>query len=371
MIDYIMKFRNRKKSVHESIINRMLVASLITAVVAAFIFTIIIMLYSNYNLEMENYLKNLAELDTKMLTTVAFIFMISVVGTAFAIMVYFAIPLSIRVKKILQMIEEAHELLSRGKLDTRLESTGFQDIDRVCSEFNIMAERTEKQVESLQRLINENKILILETEREASLTERKKIARDLHDAVSQQLFAISISLKAINNLFEDNPEKAKEILTKVEAMAQTAQKELRALILQLRPIKLKGMPIHEALVMLLKEISKDNESIKFSWEIKGIKNVLIGVEDCLYRIAQEVFSNIIRHAEAENIYVKFYSSDKVLYFFVEDDGVGFDIANSKQTSYGLSSMKERVEEIGGRIDFISVVGKGTRVEIRVPLYHGE
>ncbi len=371
MIDYIMKFRNRKKSMHESIINRMLVASLITAIVVAFIFTIIIILYSNHNLEMGNYLKNLAKLDINMLMTTAFIFMISVLGTAFAVTIYFAIPLSHRVKKILQRIEESHELLSRGKLDTRLESTGFQDVDRVCNEFNRMAERTEKQVESLQRLINENKILVLETEREASLTERKKIARDLHDAVSQQLFAISISLKAVNNLVEENPNKAKGVLEKVEEMVQTAQKELRALILQLRPIKLKGIPIHEALVMLLKEIRNDNKGINFSWEIKGIQNLLVGVEDCLYRIAQEVFSNIIRHAEAGNIHIKFYVSAKVLYFFVEDDGIGFDITNSKLTSYGLSNMKERVEEIGGRIDFISVVGKGTRVEIRVPLYHAE
>ncbi|PHS36114.1 MAG: sensor histidine kinase [Alkaliphilus sp.] len=371
MIDYIRKFKDRKKSVHESIINRMLIASLTTSVMATFIFVIIVTLYSNYNVEIKNHLNHFMEMNTNMLPVVALIFTVSVLGSASVATIYFAIPLSNRVKKILQRIEESHELLSRGKLGTRLESTGFQDVDRVCSEFNIMAERTEKQVESLQRLINENKILILETEREASLTERKKIARDLHDAVSQQLFAISISLKAINNLVEANPNKAKKILEKVEEMAQTAQKELRALILQLRPIKLKGIPIHEALVILLKEISKDNESIYFSWEIKGIQNVFVGVEDCLYRIAQEVFSNIIRHAEARNIYIKFYSSDKVLYFFVEDDGIGFDIANSKKSSYGLSNMKERVEEIGGRIDFISVVGKGTRVEIRVPLYHAE
>lgn len=371
MIDYIRKFGNRKKNVYESIITRMIVASLTTTVVSLLVFAVMVLIYSNYDSELKNYLKHFAEMDINVLATVTFIFILSLLSTTFVILIYIGIPFSIKAKKMFQRIEEAYESLSRGKLDTRLGSTGFQDIDRVCSEFNLMAARTEKQVESLQRLISENKTLVLETERKASLTERKKIARDLHDAVSQQLFAISVSLKAINNLVEDNPSQAQKILTKVEEMAQTAQKELRALILQLRPVKLKGVPIHEALVALLKEISKDNENISFSWEIKGIQNVLVGVEDCLYRIAQEVLSNIIRHAEARSIYIKFYSNSKVLYFFVEDDGVGFDIKNIKQTSYGLSTMKERVEEIGGRIDFISVEGMGTRVEIRVPLYHTE
>jgi len=92
-----------------------------------------------------------------------------------------------------------------------------------------------------------------------------------------------------------------------------------------------------------------------------------GIEDHLFRILQESLSNTLRHAKANLISVKLFTLQEQVRMRVSDDGVGFDPDGDKLTSYGLRSMQERVAEVGGSMEIYSAIGKGTQIEVRIPL----
>ncbi|MBM7616357.1 sensor histidine kinase [Alkaliphilus hydrothermalis] len=279
----------------------------------------------------------------------------------------FSLPFGRGLKEELLKVEEAHEAVSRGRINLRLPQESYREINQINHQFNCMAEYTEKQVESLQRLVNENKLLVKNAEETASIDERKKIARELHDAVSQQLFATSITLGAIKNLLTQNPTEAIKYFEKVEVMVHTAQQELRALIMHLRPVSLKGFSLTVGLDKFLKELDDKNKNVNIRWEIEDVANLSEGVEDNLFRVIQEGVSNVLRHSKATTLMIRLYVRNRVLSIIIEDNGVGFDSKKDNLSSYGIDSMKERVADVGGRLDLLSYPNKGTRVEIRVPI----
>ena len=125
--------------------------------------------------------------------------------------------------------------LAYGNLDYRLGFSGNAEFDGIIQAFNEMASRLEAQVEALQKLAQENEQLIQETKITAISEERQRLARDLHDAVSQQLFAISMMAATAKRLAEKNPEKTASLIAEISQSATRAQAEMRALLLQLRP----------------------------------------------------------------------------------------------------------------------------------------
>lgn len=96
-----------------------------------------------------------------------------------------------------------------------------------------------------------------------------------------------------------------------------------------------------------------------------------GIENHLFRIIQEAMSNALRHSKAERIEIRIQRKDKAIRVIIRDDGEGFELDDKKQASYGLSNMQERVNEIGGSIVWITAPGKGTRIEITVPVMEEE
>jgi two-component system, NarL family, sensor histidine kinase LiaS len=277
------------------------------------------------------------------------------------------LPFGRRLKTMLLDIRDANEVFSRGKLDHRLAIRGYAELVQIAEQFNRMAQRTEKQVESLQRLVNENKDLLQGAEEAASLEERRKIARELHDAISQQLFAINTTLAAVPLLMDSRPEEAKRYLELIGRMVGAAQQELRALIMHLRPVNLEGHCLRDGIGKLLDEIAEKNETIRIQRDLSNVEGVAPGIEDNIFRVTQEAISNILRHSKATGFSVRLFRKERVLVLIIEDNGIGIDRSESRKTSYGIETMRERIEEIGGRFDLISFPGKGTRVEIRVPV----
>jgi len=276
-------------------------------------------------------------------------------------------PFSRNIKSQLQKISDANEIFSRGKLEYRIDIDGYAEIRDIGKQFNDMAHRTQKQVESLQRLINQNQELLKGAHEAASTEERRKIARELHDAISQQLFAISTTVSAIPKLMDTKPNEAIRYLSMVEKMVTTAQQELRALIMHLRPVNLEESCLKDGIENLLEELDNKHPNIKIRKELQNIDGVSSGIENNIFRVTQEAVSNILRHSKANTFSVKLFSKDKVLVLIIEDNGIGIDLDNNKKSSYGLSTMRERIEELGGRFNVISFPGKGTRIEIRVPI----
>ncbi|WP_051314758.1 sensor histidine kinase [Alteribacter aurantiacus] len=299
------------------------------------------------------------------------VLLVLVIGSLLFLLISFAFSFSYTsdLKKGITHLIYQLKQVQRGALDNRIQSNREDELKRLAGELNDMTAGYEKQIRSMHRVLNENAALIDEKERAAGLEERRKLARDLHDAVSQQLFAVSMSLGAIPRLLDTNPQQAKELVSQVEGMIHASQQELRALIMHLRPITLEGKGLKEALDALFTELSGKNNGIRFEWKTEELLSLDPGIEDQLFRVIQEALSNILRHSKAQHVRFSADQSDQVLIMTISDDGIGFDMSEKedKNMSYGLATMKERIEELGGHFSLLSYPSKGTTIKLRVPL----
>ncbi|MGO4993592.1 sensor histidine kinase [Jeotgalibaca porci] len=208
-----------------------------------------------------------------------------------------------------------------------------------------------------QMLGNESKEEILENE-------RHRIARELHDSVSQQLFAAMMMLSALNEQSATLPEKTQKSLKLIESIINESQSEMRALLLHLRPVKLEGKTLRKGIEQLLTEL-QTKVQINLKWEISPI-DTIPGVEDHLFRIIQELLSNTLRHAKAKTLEVHLLQNEQDINLRVFDDGVGFDTKVKKSGNYGLMNIRERVSGLGGTCKIISFPKQGTIIDIRIP-----
>lgn len=204
-----------------------------------------------------------------------------------------------------------------------------------------------------------------ETKEEILEQERHRLARELHDSVSQQLFAAMMMLSALNQQLADADEMTRKQMNMIEKIINEAQSEMRALLLHLRPVSLEGKSLKQGIEQLLKELSTKIQ-IQLSWSIADI-TLAKGIEDHLFRIVQELLSNTLRHAKASELEVYLDKVDNALTLRVIDDGVGFDTSVKTAGSYGLQNINERVAGMGGTCKIISFVGEGTSIEIKVPV----
>ncbi|MNO84634.1 Sensor histidine kinase LiaS [compost metagenome] len=126
----------------------------------------------------------------------------------------------------------------------------------------------------------------------------------------------------------------------------------------------------QGLLDLVREL-KTKVPMDLTLEMDEELNLGKGIENHLFRIIQEAMSNTLRHSKADKMEIRIHRKMNVVKVALRDNGVGFELDEKKQTSYGLSTMQERVREIGGSIQFITAPGKGTRIEITVPLMNEE
>ena len=222
------------------------------------------------------------------------------------------------------------------------------------------------QRKSLQRITNERAETQDQLIQERIVQERQRLARELHDSVSQQLFAASMLLSAVTENKEDTEEQKK--LHQIERVVQQAQLEMRALLLHLRPAALKNKSLAEGLEELLVEL-KEKVLFDIRYRLEEV-SLSKGAEDHLFRIAQETLSNTLRHAEATEVDILFVERDGLAIFRVQDNGIGFQDNEGKSGSYGLQNVKERAIEIGGTCKIVSVPSQGTIIEVKLPAEKG-
>ena len=201
--------------------------------------------------------------------------------------------------------------------------------------------------------------------------ERGRIARDLHDTVSQELFAASMILSGVSQMADQlSKEDLHNQIQAVEAMLTDAQNDMRVLLLHLRPTELENRTLQEGLQMILKELT-DKSNIHVVYK-DMVKKVPKRIENNLLRIAQEFISNTLKHAKASQIEVYLYQNSQEIQLKMLDNGVGYDLnASTDEMSYGLKNIQERVDEMAGTVQFLSATGKGTSIDVRVPILRGE
>jgi two-component system, NarL family, sensor histidine kinase LiaS len=254
--------------------------------------------------------------------------------------------------------------LKSGKISDRMMKTEQEEFNPIIEELNQLATYLEEQAFSLQRLADEKVTLAQTAHTAAVMEERQRLARDLHDVVSQQLFALSMLSSATLRIIDHQPDKVREQVQQIADIAIKAQGEMRALLLHLRPIELSEDSLCEGIIKLIVEL-KEKTKLEFQASIDEIEHLSKAAEEHLFRIVQEALSNILRHSEATKVKITLTERENDIYLYISDNGKGFDPSKEKIASYGLKTMRERCEEIGGVFNIRSKKQEGTYIDIRI------
>ena len=200
----------------------------------------------------------------------------------------------------------------------------------------------------------------------AALEERQRLARELHDSVSQALFGIGLGARTARTLLDEDPAKAAAPLDYVLSLAEAGLTEMRSLIFELRPEALE----QEGLVAALEKQAANlraRHGIEVEADLGDPGEVSLVVEEAIYRIAQEALNNTVKHARATTVRLRLAREPGRLVAEIADDGAGFDPARSFSGHLGLRTMQERAARLGGHVGIASAPGAGTRLRVEIPV----
>jgi signal transduction histidine kinase len=211
----------------------------------------------------------------------------------------------------------------------------------------------------------ENARLYEQAQALAALEERQKLARELHDSVSQALYGISLGAHAARAALSRDPDHVAEPIDYVLSLAEAGLAEMRALIFELRPESLETEGLVSALTKQAAALQARHE-IAVSTELCDEPNLPLRAKQELYRIAQEAMHNIVKHARASKVVLRLEQAADGIMMEMRDDGVGFDTTASFPGHLGLHSMRERVANLGGTFQVASTPGAGTCICVHIP-----
>ncbi len=203
----------------------------------------------------------------------------------------------------------------------------------------------------------------------ARAEERARLAREIHDTLAQELTAIALHVEAATAAVRTDPVRAEELLQKALLLARGSLEEARQAVIDLRTSPLAGRSLPEALGALARAFTAET-GIRVQLRVAEIP-LAASVESEVYRIAQEAFTNIRKHAQAREVTVRLQSSGTRARLRVEDDGRGFTRVTPRRAGFGLIGMRERAKLLGGNIRIGSRPGGGTRLVVTVPLAKAE
>jgi signal transduction histidine kinase len=205
-----------------------------------------------------------------------------------------------------------------------------------------------------------------ERSRELSIVEeRNRLARELHDAVTQKLFGVVLAAESGAALLERDIAEAGAQLALARDLAREAMEELRSVIVHLRPVALEAEGLAVALGKHVDVLRRAHRH-EIALDVKESTPVAAAIEADVFRIAQEALHNALRHARAGRIEVRLRSDPGRLRLTVSDDGIGFDRAAVRVRHLGLTTMAERARAAGGTLEIETAPGAGTTVRLEVP-----
>jgi signal transduction histidine kinase len=206
----------------------------------------------------------------------------------------------------------------------------------------------------------ENAQLYEQSQFAATLEERQRLARELHDAVTQTLFSSSLIADVLPRIWERNPQEGRRRLEELRQLTRGALAEMRTLLLELRPSALVEVELSD-LLRQLSEAFTGRSRIPIKLDVDSSIQIPADVKVGLYRIAQEALNNIVKHAGASEVTLALRGQDNGLELSIADNGRGFDPCCISSEHLGLKIMSERSREIGVCLTVDSQVGSGTKV----------
>jgi PAS domain S-box-containing protein len=201
----------------------------------------------------------------------------------------------------------------------------------------------------------------------AALEERQKLARELHDSVSQALYGIGLGARTALTLLQRDPAKAAEPLEYCLSLAEAGLAEMRALIFELRP---ESLELEGLVAALSKQATalQARHAIRVELDLCEEPDIPLAIKETIYRIAQEALNNIVKHAHATQVDLHLHCLvEGAMVLEVNDNGQGFDPNATFPGHLGLSSMRERAERVGGQFEMDSSEGKGLRIRLEIPI----
>ncbi len=201
--------------------------------------------------------------------------------------------------------------------------------------------------------------------------ERKRVAREIHDGPAQSMANVVLRMEFCEKLMEVEPAKVSQELKELKDIVRSNLQDMRKIIFDLRPMALDDLGVVPALKRYIEDFREKNDidiEIQFFGKEARLEPVL---EIALFRLVQEALNNVVKHAHAKKVKVVMELKDDQVRAFVEDDGIGFDLddyyANQKGNNFGLVSMRERTDLLGGEMKIQTKPGKGTKVYFIVPV----
>jgi ligand-binding sensor domain-containing protein/signal transduction histidine kinase len=192
--------------------------------------------------------------------------------------------------------------------------------------------------------------------------ERSRLARDLHDAVTQTLFATSLIAEVLPRLWERNPQAAMLKVAEIRELTRGALAEMRTLLMELRPTALEDVPLTD-LLQQLSEAFTGRARVPVELDLDHTIELPSAVKIGFYRIAQEALNNVQKHARATQVCIRLGNGDGQVGLSILDNGVGFDKIKTSPDHFGLGIMEERAQTVGARFEVESQAGAGTRVSV--------
>jgi signal transduction histidine kinase len=291
-------------------------------------------------------------------------------AAASVLLVLFAVG---RILKPIRDLTEGAERIAAGKFDHPIVATTGDEIEVLAKRFNSMAESLKSLYRGLEQKVASRTAEVLQQQRQlAILEERSRVARDLHDSVSQSLYSVTLfSEAARRHLAAQNAPAAEQSLDQLIGASRQALKEMRLMVYELRPSELEDRGLIGALRQRLTSVEK-RAGIDFSIEAPASLILPDPLEQELYSLAQEALNNALRHGNARSVKVSLQHRQEGILMEVSDDGVGFDPGRLQSSGgLGIRGMEERVHALGGQLLVESVPGAGTRVRVEIPVAKGE
>jgi len=212
----------------------------------------------------------------------------------------------------------------------------------------------------------ENARLYEQAQQVATLEERQRLARELHDSVTQSLYGVTLYAEAALRLLSSGEiDMAADHLGELGNTSQEALREMRLLIFELRPPVLEEEGLAAALIARLESV-EGRAGLQTELKVEGEIQLSPKIESELYRIAQEALNNALKHAQGHSVTVALRQNQQNVALEIVDDGIGFDPKTvQKQGGLGLPGMEERVAQLGGKLTIESEAGVGTSIRVEI------
>ena len=208
----------------------------------------------------------------------------------------------------------------------------------------------------------ENAFLYEQAEENAVTAERNRLARDLHDAVTQTLFSASLIAEVLPEMYRINPKEAGKRTQELRELSRGALAEMRTLLLELRPSALTQVSLSE-LIKQLCESAIGRSRLPVQYSVEGKRNLPQDVKIAFYRITQEALNNVVKYANATDVKIDLLKTKSFIEVSIRDNGIGFEEEKVSSNHFGLRIMRERAESIGAELRIVTELNQGTTVTI--------